>query len=73
MERELQGRVREEIQRLRAVYREAILLRWVAEMSYEEIAGALQVSVNTARLRVSRGMRQLRKRLRPWLTEEGNS
>jgi RNA polymerase sigma-70 factor (ECF subfamily) len=73
MERELQDRVREEIQRLRAVYREAILLRWVAEMPYEEIASALQVSVNTARLRVSRGMRQLRKRLRPWLTEEGNS
>lgn len=68
--RELQERIREEIQKLRAVYREAILLRWVAEMPYEEIAETLQVSVNTARLRVSRGMSQLRKRLRPWINEE---
>jgi RNA polymerase sigma-70 factor (ECF subfamily) len=71
--RVLHGRAHEEIQRLRGAYREAILLRVVAEMSYEEIAETLQVSVNTARLRVSRGMNQLRKRLRPWINEEANS
>jgi RNA polymerase sigma-70 factor (ECF subfamily) len=70
---ELQDRANAELQKLRSVYREAILLRMAAEMSYEEIAETLQVSVNTVRLRVSRGMSQLRNRMRAWLNEEVSS
>ena len=63
---ELHALARSEIERLRPAYREAVLLRHVADLSYEEMARVLEVSVNTARLRVSRGMNHLRKRMKPW-------
>ncbi|MBW3623731.1 MAG: RNA polymerase sigma factor [Armatimonadetes bacterium] len=70
LSREALGRAREEINRLRPAYREAVLLRLAGDLSYEEIAGILQVSVNTVRLRVSRGMNRLRQRLKPWMDGE---
>jgi RNA polymerase sigma-70 factor (ECF subfamily) len=68
--REVERRVRDEALRLNPAHREATLLRLFGELSYEEIAETLGISVNAARLRVHRGMARLRRRLKPWLSEE---
>lgn len=70
LQKDLHARACSEIERLRPAYREAVLLRLNGELSYEEIAGILHVSVNTVRLRVSRGMNRLRQRLKPGLDGE---
>lgn len=53
----------EELARVPAGQREALLLRVVHELSYEEIARRLQISEPTARARVSRGLQRLHARL----------
>lgn len=45
---------------LKAVYREAVILRDLEGMSYEEIAQVLRVRVGTVRSRIARGRDQLR-------------
>jgi RNA polymerase sigma-70 factor (ECF subfamily) len=69
----LQEQTRKEILRLPQGCREAVLLRLIEELPYEEIAEILGISVGVARLKVSRGMSRLRARLRPWLEEDANS
>ena len=69
----LRERVRDEILRLPASCRDAVLLRVHDEFSYAEIAEVLQISVGTAQVRVHRGMKQLRERLGPWIEEEERS
>jgi RNA polymerase sigma-70 factor (ECF subfamily) len=44
-------------------YREAIVLRDIEGMSYEEVAAALGVGVGTVKSRLSRGRTELRRRL----------
>lgn len=44
-------------------YREAVVLRDVEGLSYEEVAVALQISVGTVKSRLSRGRLELRRRL----------
>ena len=44
-------------------YREAIVLRDVEGLSYEEIAAALEISVGTVKSRLSRGRTELRRKL----------
>ena len=44
-------------------YREAVVLRDVEGLSYEEVAAALQISVGTVKSRLSRGRLDLRRRL----------
>lgn len=68
--------IREELRRLGPSHQEAIGLRVLEELSYEEIAARLGVSQQTARARVSRGLRALREAidLREQLDpEEGTS
>lgn len=45
------------------VYREAVILRDIEELSYQEISGILGVRIGTVRSRIARGRRQLRERL----------
>ncbi|HNH84471.1 MAG TPA: sigma-70 family RNA polymerase sigma factor [Acidobacteriota bacterium] len=45
-------------------FRGAAILRDVKEMSYEEIADALQISVGTVKSRIARGREELRRRLK---------
>ena len=44
-------------------YREAVILRDVEGLSYEEVAAALEIGVGTVKSRLSRGRHELRRRL----------
>jgi RNA polymerase sigma-70 factor (ECF subfamily) len=44
-------------------YREAVVLRDVEGMSYEEVAATLEISVGTVKSRLSRGRMELRRKL----------
>ncbi len=56
---ELRSVIAEEFSRLRPDQQTAIHLRVVEELSYPEVAARLAISEQTARARVSRGLRQL--------------
>lgn len=56
---ELRAVVAEELERLPADQRDAVRLRVVDELDYEELAGRLRITQQTARARVSRGLRAL--------------
>jgi RNA polymerase sigma-70 factor (ECF subfamily) len=55
--------VREEMKNLTSVLRDAITLREIDQMSYEEIAKLLKISVGTAKTRVFRARQILRDKL----------
>ncbi|MBI4482763.1 MAG: sigma-70 family RNA polymerase sigma factor [Acidobacteria bacterium] len=61
----------ESLQELVPAYRAAITLRDLEDLSYEEIAAALNCSVQAARLKVFRGRMQLRKALATALKKYG--
>jgi RNA polymerase sigma-70 factor, ECF subfamily len=52
-------------------YRTAIILRDLQEMSYEEIAEVLQISLGTVKSRITRGRDALRKKLTAYVQEVG--
>jgi RNA polymerase sigma-70 factor (ECF subfamily) len=70
MSRVLGDRIVEEVRRLPAGCREAVTLRLLEDLPYEEVAEVLGIPVNAARQRIHRGMKQLRARLQPWMEEE---
>ena len=51
--------IRSELRRLSNEQQEAIKLRVIDELAYSEVATALNISEQAARLRVSRGLRSL--------------
>lgn len=55
LEKERAHLVRQAISRLPSGFREAVTLRYIDEMSYEEIAEAAGCSVGTVKSRISRG------------------
>jgi RNA polymerase sigma factor (sigma-70 family) len=63
---ELRRVVELELSRLSSAQREALRLRVVEERSYEELAACLDISEQTARARVSRGLRALGRALEPY-------
>ncbi|MRH43828.1 RNA polymerase sigma factor SigW [Aquibacillus halophilus] len=61
---ELQNYIQEEIMKLPAKYRSVIALRFVDELSLNEISEVLDIPVGTVKTRIHRGREALRKRLR---------
>ena len=61
--RERETALRTALRSLGRPYREAVILRDVEGMSYEEIAATLEISVGTVKSRISRGRLELRKKL----------
>ena len=59
----LDGELRAALDRLPAGFREAVWLRDVEELSYQEIAQVLEIPVGTVMSRISRGRRQLVQQL----------
>ena len=52
-------------------YRTALILRDLEEMSYDEIAEVLQISLGTVKSRITRGRDALRKKLAGYVREVG--
>ncbi|HWE50309.1 MAG TPA: sigma-70 family RNA polymerase sigma factor [Bryobacteraceae bacterium] len=61
MNREAQLLLEDGLAAINPVYRAVLVLREVEEMSYEEIAGILEVSIGTVKSRIVRGREALRK------------
>ncbi|NOY81002.1 MAG: sigma-70 family RNA polymerase sigma factor [Kiritimatiellaeota bacterium] len=62
--REFEQNVLEEIQKLPPIYREALVLRNVEELSYEQIAKLLGCKLGTIKSRIARAREELRQRLK---------
>lgn len=63
LRRERQTALRKALRKLSVTYREAIILRDIEGLSYEEVAAALETNVGTVKSRISRGREELRKML----------
>jgi len=69
---EVQQRVEQELRKVPEPYRTTLILRDLEEMSYEEIAEVLEVSLGTVKSRLTRGREALRQRLASYVREVGN-
>jgi RNA polymerase sigma-70 factor (ECF subfamily) len=65
--KDLNGAIQEALQELPPDYREAVILRDMEDLDYQEIAGALKTGVGTVKSRIARGRALLRERLKDWL------
>lgn len=61
--REWEDEIAREVEKLPAVNREALILRNVKNLSYEQIADVLNCKVGTVKSRIARAREELRKRL----------
>lgn len=52
-----------ELAKLPDIYREAIILCDIEDLSYQEIASSLEINIGTVKSRLARGREELRKRL----------
>jgi RNA polymerase sigma-70 factor, ECF subfamily len=68
---EVRAKVEEELRQVQEPYRTTVILRDLEEMSYEEIAEVLQISLGTVKSRLTRGREALRQRLTPYVREVG--
>jgi RNA polymerase sigma-70 factor, ECF subfamily len=70
-QREVQERVDAELRQIPEPYRSTLILRDLEDMSYEEIAEVLQISLGTVKSRLTRGRQALKARLTPYVREIG--
>ena len=63
LEREQQVLVEEALSRVKPNFRAALVLRDLADLSYEEIAETLEISLGTVKSRILRGREAMRKQL----------
>jgi len=68
---EVRSKVENALQEVPEPYRTAVILRDLEEMSYDEIAEVLQISLGTVKSRITRGRDALRKRLMSYAREVG--
>lgn len=64
LQRERSAALREALNSLKPVYKEAIVLCDIEGLSYEECASALDTNIGTVKSRISRGRDELRRRLK---------
>lgn len=65
--------LRDRIAELPEEFRAALMLRYFEDLSYEEIAEALEVPIGTVKSRINRGRAELRKSMADILEEGGGS
>jgi RNA polymerase sigma-70 factor (ECF subfamily) len=70
-QREVRQQVDAELRQVAEPYRTTLILRDLEEMSYEEIAEILQISLGTVKSRLTRGRQALKRRLAPYVREVG--
>src|SRR6202161_4090222 len=68
---EVRRRVDAELRKVAEPYRTTLILRDLEEMSYEEIAEILQISLGTVKSRLTRGRQALKQRLAAYVQEVG--
>ena len=68
---EVRAKVEQELRQVSEPYRTVVILRDIEELSYEEIAEVLDVSLGTVKSRLMRGRDALKKRLQPYVDEVG--
>lgn len=68
---EVRSRVEAELKQLQEPYRTTVVLRDIEEMSYEQIAEVMDVSLGTVKSRLVRGRDALRRRLERYAREIG--
>jgi RNA polymerase sigma-70 factor (ECF subfamily) len=68
---EVRAAVEQSLQQVPEPYRTALILRDLEEMSYEEIAEVLAISLGTVKSRITRGRDALRKKLAGYVREVG--
>jgi RNA polymerase sigma-70 factor (ECF subfamily) len=69
---EVRARVEEELRKVPEPYRTTVVLRDLEEMSYEQIAEIMEISLGTVKSRLTRGREALRQRLTAYVREVGN-
>jgi len=69
---EVRAVVEEALAHVAEPYRTAVILRDLEDMSYEEIADVLQISLGTVKSRITRGRDALRKKLTRYAQEVGS-
>lgn len=65
LQKEHVAEIRDVIEELPEHYRIVLLLRYLEEMSYQEISTVLDVSVSTVQMRLHRAKQKLRERFQP--------
>jgi RNA polymerase sigma-70 factor (ECF subfamily) len=68
---EVRRRVEAELREVPEPYRTTLVLRDLEEMSYEEIAEVLEISLGTVKSRLTRGRAALKRRLASYVRESG--
>jgi RNA polymerase sigma-70 factor (ECF subfamily) len=68
---EVRARVEQELRKVPEPYRSTLILRDLEEMSYEEIAEIMDVSLGTVKSRLTRGREALKRRLMGYVREVG--
>lgn len=61
--REQEVLIREALKKLPLAFREAVVLRDIEGLSYEEIAAALETNIGTVKSRIARGREELKRKL----------
>lgn len=68
---EVRAKVETELRQVPEPYRTTVILRDIEDLSYEEIAEVMQVSLGTVKSRLVRGREALKKRLQPYMEKAG--
>ena len=68
---EVRARVEQELCKVPEPYRTTLILRDLEEMSYEEIAEVMEISLGTVKSRLTRGREALKQRLAAYVQEVG--